>query len=639
MHQMPRFRLTLLGGFRLEDGDGRQISITSRKAQGVLSILALSAPGSVTRERVAAMFWGDLADERARHSLRQLLSTLRREAGIVEASGETLSLDPMVCAADAAEFQRLAASADPKVLEAAVALYAGPLLDGFLSKDEAFEEWLRGERARLSKIAVGAMSRLAALLTTQLAHESAERVLRLLLQADPLNEEAHRAMMRSLDAQGRRGEALSQYQACRELFLKRLGVEPDAATRALYESLRREGNGATGEKRTGLCVLAVLPLVNVARTPGLEALAASMVEDMAGHLARLPGFRVVAQAAVSSALQANPGDLEHLARTLHAAYLVTGSLRQPESGRVRAAIQVVDGANLQYLWSVQQEIDVSGSPASIDDFVAGASAKIEQQITLAEARAGGTREQSHVAWDKMRLAGSALFSAGWSEEAVEASIRLYREAIALDPGLALARAQKALIMALASKSGLLRGDAVREEARADAEMALALEPAKSEVLGCAACALADLGDPERALPLLERAIEENPSNAQAHAALGATQLLRRQNELGVESLRRGLRISPTDYRRSFWLTALAGGLVYLQRLDEALDAAQGACRADAKFFPAQIVLAVVLARQGKAAEAVMALAEARRIRPRLVIQEIRLWAGRALDTPAASLGL
>lgn len=636
---MTKFRLTLLGGFRLEDTDGRDVPVTSRKAQGVLSVLALSGPAPVARERIAAMFWGDLADERARHSLRQFLSTLRRDAAIVEASGETLSLDPQVCTSDAAEFQRLAASADPKALEAAVALYAGPLLDGFSSKDEAFEEWLLGERTRLSKIAAGAMSRLAGLCAAQLDHEGAERVLRRLLQCEPLNEEAYRAVMRSLDAQGRRSEALSQYQSCREMFLKQLGVEPDAATRALHESLRREGNGVSGGKGTGLCVLAVLPLANVARTPGLEALAASMVEDLSGHLARMPGFGAVAQAAVSSALQANPGDLEHLARTLRAAYLVTGSLRQPEPGRVRAALQVVDGANLQYLWSVQQDLDVSGSPASIDDFVAGASAKIEQQITLAEARAGGTRGQGDVAWDKMRRAGSALFSAGWSEEAVEASIRLYREAIALDPELALARAQKALIMALAKRWGLLQGDAAEAEARAEAEKALQMEPTRSEVLGCAGCALADLGDAERGRTFLERAIEENPGNAQAWAALGAIHIMQKNYEAGVEALRRGLRTSPTDYRRTVWLSALCGGLARLERLDEALDAARAACRSDARFYPARLVHAMVLAKLGRDPEAAKALAEARRIRPRLSKAEIRLWVGRALDTPTASLGI
>ena len=629
---MPKFRLTLLGGFRLEDGEGREIVVGSRKAQGMLAVLALHSPAAVTRERIAAMFWGDLAEDRARHSLRQVLTALRRDAAIVEASGETLCLDARACTADAAEFPALAASADGGQLERAIALCAGPLLDGLSAKEEAFLEWLRTERARLTKAAVGAMLRLAALRVAQPDHEAAVRVLRRLLDVDATNEEGHRALMRSLDALGRRSEALEQYHACRELLLKQLEVEPDAATRALHDSIRKANATPRGTGEGGLCVIAVLPFSNFAHTPLLDSLAASIAEDLGGQLARAPGIQVVVQPAVVMAMQPHPGDLTHLARVLRASYLITGSLRQPEPGCVRIAIQIVDGETAQYLWSLQQDLASRGGNPDIDDFVAGTTARIEQQLTLALARAGEGRDDRQDAWHKMHEAGSALYSAGWSEDAVDAAVRLYREAIALDPRLALARAQKALIMAFAHKWGLLRGETAGDEARADAEVALELEPTRSEVLGMAACAIADLGDPDRAVPLLERAIEENPNNAQAWAALGATRLLQMQFEAGVEALRRGLRTSPTDYRRSVWLTALCSGLVRLNRLDEALDAAQGACRSDAKFYPARIVMAMVLTKLGKDAEAVRALAEARRIRPRLTQAEVRLFVGRTLDS-------
>ncbi len=635
---VPKFRLTLLGGFHLADGDGNEIAVASRKAQGMLAFLALHGSAAVARERIAAMFWGDLPEDRARHSLRQVLTALRRDAAIVEASGETLCLDTRVCTADAAEFAALAAGTDRGDLERAVTLHAGPLLDGLSAKEEAFEEWLRAERMRLAKTAVGAMTRLAAQHTAQAEHESAVRVLHRLVACDPANEEGHRALMRSYEALGRRSEALEQYHAHRDFLLKQLHVEPDAATQTLYESMLKANAAVRGPKGPGLRVIAVLPFSNFAHTPELDALAASVAEDMSGQLARAPGFQVVAQPAVVAAMQPNPSDLGHLARALRASYLVTGSLRQPEPGCVRIAVQIVDGASTQYVWSLQQDLVLHDINANVDAFVAGTTARIEQQLTLAEARAGDGRDDGQDAWRKLHQASSALFSAGWSEAAVGSAVGLYREAIALDPELALARAQKALVMAFAQKWGLLRGDAARDEARADAEKALELEPTRSEVLGIAGCAIADLGDPDRAVPLLERAIEENPNNAQAWAALGATRLLQMQYEAGVEALRRGLRTSPTDYRRSVWLSALCSGLVRLDRLDEALDAALGACRSDAKFYPARIVLSMVLTKLGKNAEAVKALAEARRIRPQLTRAEVRLFVGRALDSLAASSG-
>ena len=200
------------------------------------------------------------------------------------------------------------------------------------------------------------MTRLAAHHAGQAEHEAAVRLLHRLLACDPANEGAHRALMRSLEALGRRSEALEQYHVCRELLLRQLQVEPDAATRALYDSMREASATLRGTEGGGLRVIAVVPFTNFARTPELDSLAASIAEDISRQLSRAPGFRVVVQPAVVAAMQPNPDDLTHLARVLGASYLVTGSLRQPEPGCVRIAIQIVDGENAQYLWSLQQDL-------------------------------------------------------------------------------------------------------------------------------------------------------------------------------------------------------------------------------------------------------------------------------------------
>lgn len=614
---MPSFRLTLLGGFRLETGEGREILVTARKAQGVLAVISLAGSGGMARDRLAEMFWGELPSERARHSLRQLLSGLRRDADFVRANGELLALDTAQCAVDALEFRDCARTEDCARLEHAAALYAGPLLDGVSSLGQGFEEWLHVARARLAEQAHDALARLTAGHAAAGDHEAAVRTARLVLARDPLNEQAHRAAMRALDALGRRNAALEQYRVCRESLTRQLGVEPEPATRALHEEILKPG-GEAQEFQGRLPDIGVPPLVNLARTPELDALAASIAEDLSAHLARMPGFGVIAAASSVPGVR----------------YLVTGSLRLPSPTQLRASLQIVDNASGHYLWSAQQDLIFPVAQQELDDFVATSAARIEQQLTLSEAKSG-----RRSAWDRIRQGTSALFTLGWSEEAVEGAVRAYREAIALDPSLAIAWAQKALIMALGARWGLLRGEAARAEARADAERALEMEPTRSEVLGYAGCAIADLGDPERALPLLERAVEENPGNAQAWAALGATHLLRHRLEEGVEALRRGLRVSPTDYRRAVWMTALAGGLARLNRLDEALDAAQDACRSDANFYPARIVLASVQARAGRTQEAGKALAEALRLRPRLTAQEVRLWAGRSLEALAVRLGI
>ena len=316
-----------------------------------------------------------------------------------------------------------------------------------------------------------------------------------------------------------------------------------------------------------------------------------------------------------------------MADLLKVRFLVVGGLRRTPEGQLRLSLHLLAGEDALYLWSLQETWDAIPASAVLDEHVAAWAADIDLQVSVAWARRqrGSEPGAGSDARDLVRDANSTLFARGWAEDAVHAALDFYRHAIEADPRHALARAQKAIVMALAGNMGLLPGEAVREEARAEAERALELEPRNAEVLGYAGCALADLGDPRRAVPFLQRAVDTNPRNPQAWAALGAAHLILGETERGIEQLQRGLRLSPDDYRRPVWYTLLTGALQRLERLDEAAAAAEAACRSDPRFWPARIVRAGVAMERGRRAEAVAALREARRIRPRLSPAELRVW--------------
>ena len=71
-------RLLLLGRCQLLSPDGTDVTPRGRKARAVLAVLAMSAEGSVSRERLAGLMWSRHADEQARASLRQSLLEARR---------------------------------------------------------------------------------------------------------------------------------------------------------------------------------------------------------------------------------------------------------------------------------------------------------------------------------------------------------------------------------------------------------------------------------------------------------------------------------------------------------------------------------------------------------------------------------
>ncbi len=172
-----------------------------------------------------------------------------------------------------------------------------------------------------------------------------------------------------------------------------------------------------------------------------------------------------------------------------------------------------------------------------------------------------------------------------------------------------------------------------DEALAEADQALALDSDSSEVLGFAGCALSDLGHTTRGIELLEKAIERDPSNAQAWVALGATLLSNRQPELAIEKLEHGLRISPRDKYLAVWGGIYALALGFVGRLDDAIEQARLACRRDDRLHNSRVVLAALLIANGRLEEAASALGEARRIRPELSMLEARgIVGGRYAET-------
>jgi len=631
--QMEGAQLALLGSFCLRDPAGCDIAVGSRKAQALLAVLGVAFPGSVSRERLIGILWGEQSQERARHSLRQAISDLRRDVpSLIVVRGETLALEPGACTVDVAAFQQFASASDAASFERASQLYGGALVDGLVVREESFEDWLRTERTRLAGLAWDTMARLAGMHAETGDHQSAVAVLQRWLALDPVCEDAHRRLIETLAALGRHSAAQQQYQVCRDALTRHLGIEPSAQTVAVFEAIRKQhadapapASGATRSARHP--ALAVLPFGVSPGHDDLGPTAHSVSADLTALLARASGWEVAAWQSELAGAAASP-DPRAVGRALGVRYLVTGHLRRVREGKLRLKVELVECEDARHLWSALDEFPDAQLSDDVDVLAASLAARLEPQLNMAELNRCNRQPGLPLdAWAMLRHATGALFARGWSEAAVADAVDACRRSATADPDFALAHAYKALLLAVGARMGLVQGMALLDEARRGAELALALEPRNSEVLGYAGCALADLGDAERAEPLLERAVEENPDNPQAWAALGACRLMRSRMDSGIECLRRGLRVSPSDYRRSFWLTLLASGLLRQRHGDEAIASARAACRSDANFYPARLVLAGALLRAGQKSEAGKALLDARRIRPQMQLDELRMWVG------------
>ena len=243
---MTGLKLSFFGGLGIHDArTGTSFDLPTRKSRALLAYLALAPGATRSREQIAGTLWERSAEEQARASLRQTLSTLRKAFAhaptrIIQADGDLISLEPTAIEVDALRFERLAAERTPLALADAVALYRGQLLEGFSLNEERFEQWLAAERRRFHGLAVQAM---ADLLGHTAQGDDVARAIQLaehLLALDPLQEWAHCTLMRLHWKSGRRESSLRQYQECVRVLDRELGIAPAEATQQLAAQIARE---------------------------------------------------------------------------------------------------------------------------------------------------------------------------------------------------------------------------------------------------------------------------------------------------------------------------------------------------------------------------------------------------------------
>jgi DNA-binding SARP family transcriptional activator len=248
----PQLTVHLLGQLRVRLDDVAVDDWPSGRGRALFKYLLTHRDPWPRREMLMAAFWPDAEPAAARNSLNVAVHGLRRAfrasaaAPVVALEGGTYRLDRGVTLwLDVDEFERhaeggrrleaageLAAAAAE--YERAVALYQGDFL-----ADDPYEEWPLVLREHLLLTHLDVLERLGGLYFGQHQYGACVALSRLLVQRDPCREDAHRRLMRCFSRQGQPHLALRQYQGCVEALHRELGVDPDPATAALAEQIRR----------------------------------------------------------------------------------------------------------------------------------------------------------------------------------------------------------------------------------------------------------------------------------------------------------------------------------------------------------------------------------------------------------------
>jgi non-specific serine/threonine protein kinase len=246
-----RLSLILFGPFDARLGEEPLPRPRTRKGEWLLALLTLRHGRDVERSWLAGTLWPDSPEQQAYASLRQALADLRRVLGpearrLQSPSPQRVRFDLAGAGADVVAFDAEIQRAEPASLEAAVARYRGPFLEG------CAEEWVFQERQAREQAFLGALERLATDAMARGASARAVDCLRRAVAVDPLRETAQRALMGALAAAGNYAAAGMTYRDLRLHLHRELNAEPAPETAALYEEIRAQARQRAADSSVGM---------------------------------------------------------------------------------------------------------------------------------------------------------------------------------------------------------------------------------------------------------------------------------------------------------------------------------------------------------------------------------------------------
>jgi DNA-binding SARP family transcriptional activator len=230
---------------------GAPITLCSNyNGQAALRYLIAQPDHSATADTLMALLWPEDPPDVALRKLHVTISLLRRslQTGCVLQVNYVLhkhgiyQLNPSVpLHSDVEEFlglynvgRKIGGDVAVCHYERACSLYTRPFL-----WEDLYADWSFSQREQLRQTYLGMCSTLVAHYLEKHSHETAALWATAIIGENPCDEAAYRQLMRIHTMQGRRHDALRQYQRCQQVLQEELNLRPMPETVALYQAIIR----------------------------------------------------------------------------------------------------------------------------------------------------------------------------------------------------------------------------------------------------------------------------------------------------------------------------------------------------------------------------------------------------------------
>ncbi len=247
---LPALYVTCFGHFEVRRFDQVIALCRNRSGQAILRYLIAQPAYSASADALMGVFWPENPQEVARRKLQIAVSAARHSlnsgypcdpgGGYILRKNQFYQINSTVTIhTDVDEFlslwkagQQASASQATIQYERACQLYTGPFL-----VEDLYADWSFPRREQLHQIYLAMCRALAIYYTETNRYEDARKWTSAILKEDHCDEEAHRQLIRIYSAEGRRSEALRQFQRCERILAEELGVSPMPETVQLLQTL------------------------------------------------------------------------------------------------------------------------------------------------------------------------------------------------------------------------------------------------------------------------------------------------------------------------------------------------------------------------------------------------------------------
>lgn len=522
----------------------------------MLSYLVLEAGQDIQRATLAELFWPQKEHKKARASLRQSLSDIRKISGntVIHANGTNIFVDRSSVSTD---IEELFESLDQGLVnqETLVALSALPeVLNGFESTGSRFEDWVREIQARFLSEAL-ARGELA-LHQERLDTKQRKHLAQALLKIDGLNESSVRALIEAFASLGDNAAALRVYHHFYGKLEEELGVEPALETQELAVNIKLglepSATIVTTDKADfelpslrPLTMVAVLPFERLGSNDVPDFVILGMLDHITCKLAAFPAPAVISSNSTRQYLGSSPKVTE-VAHTLGVSYVLTGTIVSAGENVV-LSVQLCDGLNGRVHWASAQEVPLSETFSSSLEIAGAIAQALEPSINLAELERARSLPSDALEPHHLVLnAKDMMFQL--SQPGFQRAGKALNEALQIGPNFAPAHALAAEWHAITLWQGWSNNVAeTRSRLEEHSRRAIYLAPNNGRALAQWGHHKITLNrDYEGALSLFEQALELWPNDSETLFWTVPTLAHTGQSEQAIQHGEKALRLSPFD---------------------------------------------------------------------------------------------